>query len=272
MHPLRLDHAALLALVQAITEFLPISSSGHLILLPRLLGWADQGLEFDIATNTGTLLAVMAFYRQELKDLTVGFVTGREIEGEDFVPRRLALQLAVATIPAAIVGLLFHDAIATYARNPLLIACNAAFFGVLMLVADRFGKRERGIAEMTWTDVAIVGCAQALALNPGTSRSGITITAALFLGLARPAAARFSFLLSIPIGILAAGHSLVDPILHGTPPEVGWGATAVGVGVSAVAGYLVIGWLLGWLRTRSLTVFAVYRLLLALAIVGLFWR
>lgn len=267
---MRLDHAAILALVQAITEFLPISSSGHLILLPRLLGWADQGLEFDIATNTGTLLAVMAFYRRELRDLIVGFFTGAQVEGEDFVPRRLALQLAVGTIPAAVAGLLFHDSIATVARNPLLIALNAAFFGVLMLVADRFGRRERGISDLAWKDVVLIGCAQALALNPGTSRSGITITAALFLGLARPAAARFSFLLSIPIGILAAAHSGLG-LLKGQAPEVGWAATLVGIAVSAVAGYLVIGWLLGWLRQRSLTVFAVYRLILAVAIAGLFW-
>lgn len=267
---MRLDHAAILALVQAITEFLPISSSGHLILLPRLLGWADQGLEFDIATNTGTLLAVMAYYRRELKDLIVGFVTGARVEGEDFVPRRLALQLAVGTFPAAVAGLLFHDSIATFARNPLLIAVNAAFFGVLMLAADRFGRRERGIADLAWKDVILIGLAQALALNPGTSRSGITITAALFLGLARPAAARYSFLLSIPIGILAAAHSGLG-LLKGQAPEVGWSATLVGIAVSAVAGYLVIGWLLGWLRQRSLTVFGVYRLLLAIAIVALFW-
>lgn len=267
---MRLDHAAILALVQAITEFLPISSSGHLILLPRLLGWADQGLEFDIATNTGTLLAVMAFYRRELRDLIVGFFTGAQVEGEDFVPRRLALQLAVGTVPAAVAGLLFHDSIATVARNPLLIALNAAFFGVLMLVADRFGRRERGIADLAWKDVVLIGCAQALALNPGTSRSGITLTAALFLGLARPAAARFSFLLSIPIGILAAAHSGLG-LLKGQAPDVGWAATLVGIAVSAVAGYLVIGWLLGWLRQRSLTVFAVYRLILAVVIAGLFW-
>jgi undecaprenyl-diphosphatase len=269
---LRLDHAAILALVQAITEFLPVSSSGHLILLPRLLGWADQGLEFDIATNTGTLLAVVAYYRRELKDLIVGFFTGARVEGEDFEPRRLALQLAVGTIPAAVAGLLFHDSVATVARNPLLIAANAAFFGLLMLAADRYGRRERGIADLSWGDVAIIGLAQALALNPGTSRSGITITAALFLGLARPAAARFSFLLSIPIGILAAGHSLAGTVGKGVAPEVGWPATLVGIAVSAVAGYLVIGWLLGWLRQRSLTVFGIYRLLLALVIAGMFWR
>ncbi len=269
---MRLDHAAILALVQAITEFLPISSSGHLIVMPRLLGWVDQGLEFDIATNTGTLLAVIAFYRRELRDLIVGLFSGAELEGEVFQPRRLALQLAVGTIPAAIAGLLFHDRIATVARSPLLIAVNAAFFGVLLIAADRFGRRERGIADLTWGDVALIGFAQALALNPGTSRSGITITAALFLGLARPAAARFSFLLAIPIGILAAGHSALGTVLHGTAPEVGWPATAVGIIVSAIAGYMVIGWLLAWLRQRSLLIFGMYRLLLAILIVGMFWH
>lgn len=268
---MRLDHAAILALVQAITEFLPVSSSGHLILLPRLLGWSDQGLAFDVATNTGTLLAVIAYYRRELRDLVVGFFTGKAAPGEDFEPRRLAWQLVLGTIPAAVCGLLFHDRIATVARNPLLIAANAVFFGLLLYAADRYWRRERGIADLSYADALWIGMAQALALNPGTSRSGITITAALFLGLARPAAARFSFLLSIPIGILAAGHELAGPILHGEAPAVGWPATAVGIAVSAVAGYAVIGWLLAWLRKRSVAVFVVYRLALAVAIVALFW-
>ncbi len=163
--------------------------------------------------------------------------------------------------------------IATVARNPLLIAANAAFFGLLLGAADRFGGRERTISDLSWTQVMAIGAAQALALNPGTSRSGITITAALFLGLARPEAARFSFLLSVPIGVLAAGHELLKAVRGGSGEvAVGLAPTIVGVVVSAVAGYAVIGWLLGWLRRRSLTVFVAYRWLLALTIVLLFWQ
>jgi undecaprenyl-diphosphatase len=262
--------AVVLSLVQAVTEFLPISSSGHLILVPRLLGWPDQGLDFDIATNTGTLLAVLLYFRRDLADLVRGFFTGRASEGADFAPRPMAFWIALATIPVGLCGLLLRHVIETYARNPLLIAGTAIGFGLLLGFADWRGRQERAIGDLGWRDALAIGSAQALALAPGTSRSGITLTAALLLGFTRPAAARFAFLLAIPVGILAALLSFKD-VFQGELTGDQLLPLAIGIAVSAVAGYLVIGWLLGWLRTRSVRVFVVYRVLLGLAILAFFF-
>ena len=260
--------AVVLSLVQAVTEFLPISSSGHLILVPYFLGWPDQGLGFDMATNTGTLLALIVYFRSELKEMVVGFFTGAQ-GTHDFAPRPMAWNLIVGTLPAAIAGLLLHHRISTEARNPLLIASTAAFYGLLLLLADRIGRQQRELGSLGWRDALLIGGAQALALVPGTSRSGITITAALLLGFTRPAAARFAFLLSVPIGILVA---IYDCYKGGLAGEA-LGSTLIAIGVSAVAGYFVIGWLLDFLRRQRLTVFVVYRLLLAALIVVVFvWR
>jgi undecaprenyl-diphosphatase len=246
--------AVVLSIVQAVTEFLPISSSGHLILVPRLLGWPDQGLAFDIATNTGTLLAVLLYFRRDLAALVRGFFTGEARPEIDFEPRPMAFWLALGTIPVGLCGLLLYDQIATHARNPLLIAGTAIGGGLLLALADRKGIQERPIGTLGWRDALAIGAAQALALAPGTSRSGITLTAALLLGFTRPAAARFSFLLTIPVGLLAAALSFKD-LLEGELPAGQLLPMAIGVVVSAAAGYLVIDWLLGWLRTRSVMVF-----------------
>lgn len=260
--------AVVLSLVQAVTEFLPVSSSGHLILVPRLLGWPDQGLSFDIATNTGTLLAILVYFREDLKQLLRGVFTG-ERGSEDFAPRRLGVALVIGTIPAGLAGLLVHDWIATQAREPVLIATTAIVFGLVLGLADRIGGKGRELAELGYLDALWIGCAQALALVPGTSRSGITITAALFLGLTRSSAARFSFLLSIPIGVLAGGVDFLEKWKTGLAPGELL-PILIGIGVSAVAGYFVIDWLLHYIRRQSLTVFAVYRVLLGLGILLLF--
>ena len=257
--------AVVLSLVQAVTEFLPISSSGHLILVPYFLGWPDQGLAFDVAAHLGTALAVMAYFRSELIDLVGGFFTGAPGR-HDFDPRRLGWALVVGTVPAALAGLAFASTIEETLRSPLLIAGTTFFYALLLLWADRTGSRQRDLAGLRLGDAALIGLAQALALVPGTSRSGITITAALLLGFTRPAAARFAFLLFIPVGVLAGGHDLLKlwrsgALWHQLTP------IAIAIVVSGLAGYLVIGWLLGWLRTRPLTPFVVYRLLLALVIV-----
>jgi undecaprenyl-diphosphatase len=255
-------HAVLLAVVQGISEFIPVSSSAHLILVPFLFGWKDQGIHFDIATNTGTLLATLLYFRLDVRDLVIGFFTGqpRAAHG-DFPPRRLALALILGTIPAGIVGLLIHDWVATQARNPLLIAGTSIVYGLLLWVADRLGRQDRPLADMTYAAALAIGAAQALALVPGTSRSGITITAALLLGFTRPTAARFSFLLSIPIGILVALKDAKDLLAAGVT-VADLVPMALGLAVSAVVGYLVIAWLLAWLRRQNLTVFVVYRLVL----------
>jgi undecaprenyl-diphosphatase len=260
--------AIILGIVQGLTEFLPVSSSGHLILVPYFLHWPDQGLGFDIATNTGTLIAILAFFHRDVRDLITGFLTNapRSRDGE-FIPRPLAWAIVIGTIPAGITGLLAKHWIETYARNPLLIAGTTLFYAILLFVADRVGRKERLLDQVTLTDGLIVGCAQALALIPGTSRSGITITAALLLGFARPAAARFIFLLTIPISILAAGKEAKDLLAAGVG-RAELVPMAIGLVVSAVVGYVVIAWLLSWLRRRDLTVFVVYRVLLAMVILA----
>ena len=266
-------HAAVLALVQAVTEFLPVSSSGHLILMPRLLGWSDQGLEFDIATNSGTLIAVMAYFRADLLRMArVFFASFRSAERAANADARLIWLLAWATIPAGITGLLIKDWIAVYGRDPRLIAATAIFYGALLLYADRRLTRAGGgreLAELGMGAALLVGCAQALALVPGTSRSGVTITAALLLGFARPAAARFSFLLAIPIGVVLALKQIAD-VLRGMPLGVPAGAIAIGIAVSAIAGYAVIAFLLEWVRKRPLAPFAWYRLALGAVLLVVF--
>jgi undecaprenyl-diphosphatase len=268
--------AAVLALVQAVTEFLPVSSSGHLILLPRLLGWSDQGLEFDIATNSGTLLAVMAYFRADLARMArVFFASFRPAERAANPDARLIWLLALATIPAGIAGLLAKGWISSYGRDPRLIAATAIFYGALLLYADRRATRAtlagggRELSEFGLGAALLVGCAQALALVPGTSRSGITLTAALLLGFARPAAARFSFLLAIPIGLVLALKQVVD-VLRGLPLGVPPGALAIGIAVSGIAGYAVIAFLLDWVRKRSLAPFAWYRLALGVVLLLVF--
>jgi undecaprenyl-diphosphatase len=260
--------AIVLGIVQGLTEFLPVSSSGHLILVPYFLHWPDQGLGFDIATNTGTLIAILAYFHRDVRDLITGFFTNapRSRDGE-FAPRPVAWAIIVGTIPAGIAGLLAKHWIETYARNPLLIAGTTLFYGILLFVADRVGRKERLMDQITLMDGVIVGCAQALALIPGTSRSGITITAALLLGFARPAAARFSFLLTIPISILAAGKEAKDLLAAGVG-RAELVPMAIGLVVSALVGYVVIAWLIAWVRRRDLTVFVIYRVLLAAVILA----
>lgn len=267
MTPLR---AVVLALVQGITEFLPISSSAHLILVPVLLGWPDQGLAFDVAVNTGTLLAVLAYFRRDLAALGRGLADRRSesVEVEGMPPRRLLAALAIGTVPVAVAGLAGHSLVETLARDPRVIAVTSIVFGLALGAADRFGHRARDLGTLTLADAAWVGLAQAVALVPSTSRAGITVTAALLVGLRRPAAARFSFLLAIPVGLLAAGYDGLKMVTGGIP-EADLLPMALAVAVSAVAAYLVIGWLLAWLQRQTLTLFVVYRVLLGIAILAL---
>lgn len=289
--------AVVLALVQGVTEFLPISSSAHLVLVPYLLGWPDQGLGFDVATNTGTLLAVIVYLRRELAAVTVAGLRsltagvrgagrhddsgggtaevpsrGAEADGRPRLPpeARLAWGIALATVPVAVAGLLAHDWVATAGRNPLLIAATSIGFGLLLWWADRAGARRRELESVTWGDAAFVGLAQALALVPGASRSGITITAGLARGFTREEAARFSFLLYVPVGVLAAGLELWDFVGEGAPVAA-VGPTLLGFAVAGVAAYLTIGALLAWVRRQNLTVFVVYRVALGLVILAVLY-
>ena len=270
-------HIVILALIQALTEFLPISSSGHLALASQLFGWEYQGISFDLALHFGTLLAVVGYFRRDL------FALAREVlrwrPGQAMNPmQKLGLGLAVATVPAVIVGLLLGDAGALVLRHPVVIAINLIVFGVLLWIADRktrdnrfqqatasadFAEDAQAVfSRMTLKQAVLIGCAQALALVPGTSRSGITMTAGLFVGLTRAAAARYSFLLSVPVMILATVHSLWE-MRHATA-HVAWGDMAVGAAISAVAG-------LGVIRRVGVAPFVLYRIALGVFVLGWFF-
>ena len=249
-----------LAIVQGITEFLPVSSSGHLVLVPSFFGWADQGLAFDVAVHFGSLLAVCTYFRQDLAGLLAG--AGRVARARIDTPgARLALGIALATLPAAAAGLAAAGWIEANLRRPSVIVCTLAGYAVLMIAADRYGRRERNMSDLTLGQAFFIGCAQALALIPGTSRSGVTITAGRFLGIARQDAARFSFLLSVPVIFLASIYETLALVTGDAP--VPWPELGLGVAVSAVVAYLSIEFFMRFVNRIGLLPFAVYRLLLA---------
>lgn len=260
--------AIVLAIIQGLSEFLPISSSGHLILVPHFLGWADQGLAFDVAVHVGTLFAVIAYFRRQLLAMTRAWFGS--LAGGGMTPDgRLAWCVVVGTIPVGIVGLLFSDLIEKMLRNPLFVAGTLAVFGLLMWLADLRGAQRRDEYSVGWRDAILIGCAQALALMPGTSRSGVTMTMARAFGLTREAAARFSFLLAVPGIAMAGGYELLQ--LLGAPDgSVDWSMMSLGLVVSAITGYLCIHWLLKIIGRIGLAPFAIYRFALAALIVFLF--
>lgn len=251
---------AVLAIVQGVTEFLPISSSAHLILVPALTGWPDQGLAIDVALHVGTLVAVMLYFRRDIFYLLVGGID--LLRGHATEARRLTLQIILATCPVVIAGFLLEERIANDWRSPALIATTTATFGVVLWFADRCGDRLDGTAAgLSWSSTLWIGMAQALALVPGVSRSGITMTAALFLGLGRTEAARFSLLLSVPT-TAAAG------LLAGTELVQSGNATLqtdaiLAAALAFVAALAAIAGLMAWLKRSSFLPFVIYRLLLA---------
>jgi len=262
--------AALLALVQGLTEFLPISSSAHLALAPWLLGWKDQGLAFDIALHFGTLLAVVLyFFRDWMQIVAQGF--GVRWGGDPELDRhpRLLWLLALATVPVGVAGLLFEDKAETVLRKPLIIGGMLIGVGIVMYIADSIGRQKKRIGEVSLTDALWVGAAQALAIVPGTSRSGITIAAGLFRGMDRPSAARFSFLLSTPAVFAAAVKAFYDLHKHGGIPAGMGPAFALGIAFSAIAGCLAIAMLLRYLRVNSLRIFVYYRVIFGIIVVAL---
>lgn len=248
-----------LALVQGLSEFLPISSSAHLILVPILTGWEDQGLAFDVAVHIGTLAAVVWYFREEIVRMFWAFIesiTKRKLSPDG----KLAWAVLFGTIPAGIVGLLFKDVIEVYLRSPLVIAGTTIIFGLLLWWADARGKRQRDEYQMSWGDVLAIGIGQAFALIPGTSRSGVTMTVALMMGLTRQAAARFSFLLSIPIILLAGGFKALELVESNVP--VDWFSLTLGVVLSAVSAYLCIHLFLKALEKMGMLPFVIYRMIL----------
>jgi len=261
-------HVIVLALVQGLTEFLPISSSAHLILVPVLLGWEDQGLAFDVAVHFGTLTAVVAYFRRELHGMTVSWFDSLRTRNPD-EEAMLAWAVLLGTIPLGLSGLLFHDEIATYLRSPLVIASTTILFGLALWYADVKGVQTRCEYRMGGWRVAAVAFSQVLALIPGTSRSGVTITAGLLVGLDRKAAARFSFLLSVPAITMAALYETRN--LVETAEPVDWTAMAIGIVLSGLSAYLCIHYFLKLLDRVGMLPFVIYRLLLGTLLFVLFW-
>ncbi len=256
-----------LSLVQGISEFLPISSSAHLILVPVLTQWQDQGLAFDVAVHVGTLLAVVFYFRQDIGRMLLAWIDS--LKTRQLSPdARVAWGVLLGTIPVGLVGLLFKDFIEVYLRSPLVIAATTTIFGLLLLLGDRLGKHWRGIYELRGMDILLIGLSQALALIPGTSRSGITITAALLLGFTREAAARFSFLLSIPV-ITLAGGLLVKDLLESNLAVDGL-ALALGVIFSAISAFICIHYFLQFLNRFGMLPYVIYRLLLGTFLLAVF--
>jgi undecaprenyl-diphosphatase len=255
----------ILALIQGITEFLPISSSAHLILPSQLLGWPDQGLAFDVAVHVGTLSAVVIYFRNDLQQMVVAWFGQFGAQGAT-QESRLAWYVGLATIPVCVIGFLSSDFIETHLRSTLVIALTSIVFGLVLWWADASGKRKLTLNELTLGAAMLIGLAQAVALIPGTSRSGITMTMALFLGFTRSDAARFSFLLSIPvilIGGLYEGIGLLEVA------DVDWVGLLVGVLVSAVSAYLCIHYFLNFIARMSLLPFVIYRVALGLLLLAL---
>lgn len=257
-------HAVVLGVVQGLTEFLPVSSSGHLILVPILFGWPDQGIAFDAAVHLGTALALLCYFTRELTRLATGVLTGRRAD------LGLAAAVVVGTIPAGLAGLLFEQAIETRLRSAVVVALASIGWGLVLWWADRQAAAA-SVGELHEVGVgrgALIGLAQALALIPGTSRSGITITAGLFSGLDRSTAARFAFLLGLPL-TAAAGLLKTGTLLRAahTPAEVG--ALGAGLLTSFGAGLAAVWFLVHHLRRHSLAPFVVYRIVLGLVILWL---
>jgi len=261
-------HAVYLALLQGFTEFLPISSSAHLILLPRLAGWQDQGLAFDVSVHVGTLFAVLAYFRHDILRLL-----GAWLESCRFRPvtadARLVWFVILGSVPLAVAGLLLHDYVETFLRSPLVIAATTIGFGVVLGIADLRGSRRRAEESLKFSDAVWIGLSQVLALVPGTSRSGITMTAALMLGLTRSASARFSFLLSIPAILMAGGYESLKLFEQTTP--VDWQALLLGTVVAFFSAFLCIRLFMLLIERVGMLPFAAYRLVLGIFLLLLFY-
>jgi len=258
----------ILALVQGVTEFLPVSSSAHLILVPILTGWQDQGLAFDVAVHVGTLAAVVLYFRKEIGKMTVswlGSVTGRGMDAD----AKLAWAVLLGTIPVGLCGLLFKDLIEEHLRHPYVLATTTLLFALLLWWADARSRGERNEYSIGWLDILFIGLAQALALIPGTSRSGATMTAALFLGLSRQAAARFSFLLSIPVIVLAGGLSTLDYLETASIDDMQ--PLMLGALLSGVSAYFCIHYFLKLLEKIGMMPFVIYRIVLAVFLFVMFY-
>jgi undecaprenyl-diphosphatase len=258
-----------LGIVQGLTEFLPISSTGHLRIVPALVGWDDPGAAFTAVTQLGTMAAVVLYFREDLWRIAMAVLRTifplrslrARFAGFDH-DAKLGWYILLATIPIGIFGLAFKDQIETGARNLYLIGAALIVVGLVMLVAEEVSTRDRGIEEVNGRDGAAIGFAQTLALIPGVSRSGATITAGLFMGLDRPSAARFSFLLSVPAVVLSGLFELANIASGSEHTSASTANLVIATSLAFVTGYLAIAWMLRFLTSHTTLVFVVYRVVL----------
>lgn len=259
--------AIVLGVVQGLTEFLPISSTAHLRIVPAFLGWEDPGAAFTAVTQLGTMAAVLLYFRKDLTRIALAWARSlRDPSLQGTVDARLGWYIGLGTIPIAIFGVVFKDQIESGARSLYLIGITLIVFGLILLAAERVGRRERGVEDIKRRDGAVIGFAQALALVPGVSRSGATISAGLFLGLDRAAAARYSFLLSVPAVVLSGLFELKD-IAGGTGASIP--ATALATLLAFLVGYASIAFLLRYLVNHSTGIFVGYRVVLGALVLAL---
>lgn len=272
--------AAVLGIIQGLTEFLPVSSSAHLILVPWLVGWDPEGLVFDVAVHVGTSIAVLAYFWRDWVELAGELIQGimQRAPFGNF-KRRLAWFLVVGTLPAMVVGLALEDYIESHLRSPLLTVGTLTVFGLLLYYAEKKSRQARDLAQLNWGDCIWVGLSQAVALLPGVSRSGITMSAAMLRDVDRTSAARFSFLLSTPV-IVGAGllksWDLITVSSSAAPtslpaPALRWAVLAVGVASAAVTGFFCIRYFLRYLQTNSFVPFVIYRFLLAIVVFAAYY-
>ena len=260
-------HIVVLALVQGITEFLPVSSSGHLIIVPGVTGWPDQGLALDVAAHLGTLLAVLVYFWRDVLAMLRGLF--RLLSGRVDFGARLALNIAVATLPALAIGFLVQHFVGDRLRSIQIVAWTMIVFGIVLYLADRIGLTVRRLEHLRWGQALVIGLAQTLAFVPGTSRSGITIVAARLFGFERADAARFSFLLSIPAILAASILEGYEIVKSGDQAQLH--DAALMIALSALAGFAAIAFMMAWLRRANFTIFVVYRLLLGAALLYLIY-
>ena len=254
-----------LASIQGLTEFLPISSSAHLILVPVLTGWPDQGLAFDVAVHVGSLAAVLIYFRGDfISMLRDGLRRPRDAAGHG----RLGWLVLIATVPVAVAGLAVDANLSEWLRDPLVIAVATIGFGLALLFAERTGAKDRPVESLGIRDAIVIGCAQAVALVPGTSRSGITMTAGLLVGLTPAASARFSFLLSAPVILMAGGYKALQ--LAAGVTDASWSVLVPGALVAAICAYACIHAFLRLIATIGFAPFVAYRLVLGTVLLWLF--
>ena len=252
--------AAILGVVQGLTEFLPISSSGHVLIVSRLFGWGDPGAAFTAVTQIGTEIAVLIYFRRDLaRILSTWFVSLRRPEVRGSIDARMGWYVIIGTLPIAILGFTFAPVIETAARNLWLVATVLIVFGIVLGLVDRWGAKIKALEALNAKDGLLFGFGQALALIPGVSRSGATISVGLAMGYSRSAATRYAFLLAIP-AVLASG--LYEATKIGSDVNAQWGQTFLATIIALTIGYLVIAWLIRWVSTHSFLPFVIYRVVL----------